>query len=283
MNLRRSKTGNNLREALTRELHAHFGYVSAARAAREVGSDLVADIFIQTAQNELEHARQELAFFGGQKDLKDHLAIAINHEKEATDFYREAAKEAEVEGFQQVADFFNRIALVEDGHAAKFKEILSNLEEDTPLQGRTVNHSALIMSQLMLPEQANPAGFIHGGELMKMMDNAAGVTAARHCHTNVVTARVSEINFLKPVKVGSLVIVNTRITFVHRSSMEVLVEVETEDIAEEQRVRALTAYYTMVSVDDQGRSLEVPPLVVYTEEEDRLFKEGLERYEARKK
>ncbi len=283
MNLRKSKTGKNLQDALNQELRAHFEYIVAADAAQASGHDLVADIFFQTAENEMEHARQERAFMAEEKDVETHLSEAIAHEIEATSFYRKASQEAANEGFAEVADFFARIAGVEDEHCAKFREILADLKEGRSLKGRTVRHSAVTMAQLMLPEQANPAGFVHGGELMKMMDNAAGVAAARHSHTNVVTALVSEINFIRPVKVGALVIINARITFVHRSSMEVRAEVDTEDIGEEKRTRALTAYYTMVSVDDSGRPLEVPPLIVYTEEEQRLQKEGLERYEARKK
>ncbi|HET57986.1 MAG TPA: hypothetical protein ENN35_06040 [Deltaproteobacteria bacterium] len=282
MDLKKSVTEENLQKALTLELHAHFGYITAARAARNAGYDLVSDIFYQTALNELEHATHEFNFLGGDKDVVENLVTAIEHENEATAFYRASSLQAEKEGFHDIAEFFTRIGIVEEGHSAKFREILHDLENNIPLKGRTVKHSALTMAELMLPAQANPAGFVHGGELMKMMDNAAGVAAARHSHTNVVTVLVNDIHFIHPVMVGSLVLINAHITYVRRSSMEVRVEVETEHISEEKRVKALTAYYTMVAVDEQGRPVEVPPLTVYTEEEIRLFKEGQERYEARK-
>jgi len=79
------------------------------------------------------------------------------------------------------------------------------------------------MAQVTLPEQANPTGFVHGGELMKMVDNAAGVVAARHTGEDVVLARVEDIVFHRPVHVGNLVLIDARLTFVHRASMEVRV------------------------------------------------------------
>ena len=73
------------------------------------------------------------------------------------------------------------------------------------MESQTMKHSHSILAQLVLPMQANPAGNVHGGEIMKMMDSAAGVAAQKHAHTNVVTARVDELNFKKPVLVGELV------------------------------------------------------------------------------
>jgi acyl-CoA hydrolase len=82
--------------------------------------------------------------------------------------------------------------------------------------------------------------------------------------------------------VGTLVLVYTKITFVGRTSMEIQIEVQTEDLFTGQRTKALTSYYTMVAVDGEGRPKSVPPLIVYTEEEEKLFNEGMQRYNARK-
>ncbi|OGP62905.1 MAG: acyl-CoA thioesterase [Deltaproteobacteria bacterium RBG_13_49_15] len=139
------------------------------------------------------------------------------------------------------------------------------------------------MAQLMLPHQANLAGYVHGGEIMKIMDNAAGVVAARHAHTNVVTARVDNIFFLKPVRVGDVLLVHASLTFVGHSSMDIRVKVETENIAQEKRQKALTANFIYVSLDKTGKPVEVPPLLITTEEEERLFEEGRKRYEAHKR
>lgn len=282
MDLNGSKTEQNLHKAFELELRAYFEYLFAAKEASSAGFELVADMFHQTAQNEAEHAEHEFNFLGSVKDLKTSVRQAIKHEEEATTFYRQTAGIAEEEGFGEIADFFRRIGKVEETHKIKFMELLQSLEHETPSEGRTVRHSALTMAQLMLPAQANPAGFVHGGELMKLMDNAAGVAAARHSHSYVVTAQVNEIQFLHPVRVGSLVLVHATVTFVSRSSMEVRIEVQSEDLDSEKRITALTAYYTMVAVDSEGRPQTVPPLIIYTEEEERRFAEGQQRYDARK-
>jgi acyl-CoA hydrolase/ferritin len=278
MNLKGTRTEKNLHQAFTHELKAYFEYIFAAKAAAAAGSDLIADIFYQTAANEAEHAEHEFNFLGGVGDIRASTEAAIAHEKISVAFYKETAKVAEEEGFDEIARFFHRISEVEERHKISFDELLQTLDEEEKPKGRTVRHSALIMAQLMLPSQANPAGFVHGGELMKVMDNAAGVTAARHCNSNVVTAQVNEINFYHPVTVGSLVTIRTRITFVSRSSMEVQVELFTENLETEKRLKALTSYYTMVAVDNTGRPIESPQLTLYTEEEQRLFKEGMARY-----
>lgn len=136
------------------------------------------------------------------------------------------------------------------------------------------------MAQLMLPHQANLAGYVHGGEIMKIMDNAAGVVAARHAHTNVVTVRADNIFFLKPVRVGDVLLVHTSLTFVGHSSMDIRVEVETENLAQEKKQKALTANFIYVALDKAGKPTKVPPLLITTEEGERLFEEGRERYEA---
>ncbi len=147
------------------------------------------------------------------------------------------------------------------------------------MEGRTVQHSAITMSQLVLPQQAGRAGFAHGGEIMKLMDTAAGTAALRHAHTDLVTARVDGINFYRPIKIWNLVTINAFLTFVGRSSMEVRVDVFSEDVVKEERVHALSAYFVMVSVDDKGRPAEVPPLIVRSAKEKRLWEQGKQRYE----
>jgi len=150
-------------------------------------------------------------------------------------------------------------------------------KEDT--EGKTVQHSAVTMSELILPHQANQLGNAHGGEIMKLMDSAAGVVALRHAHTAVVTARVDGINFYYPIKVGDLVTVNAFLTFVGHSSMEVQVEVLTEDIIKEKTTHALTAYFIMVALNEQGKPTEVPHLIVSSEKEKELWEKGRRRYE----
>lgn len=146
------------------------------------------------------------------------------------------------------------------------------------MEGRSVSHSAVVMSHAMMPHQANPFGAVHGGEIMKLMDEAAGIVAVKHCHVNVVTARVDGINFFRPIMVGHIVIINAFLTFVSRSTMDVRVEVVDEDIFKEERHHALTAHFIMVAVDNTGKPTEVPPLIISSDAEKRLWDLGKTRY-----
>jgi len=283
MELKGSKTEEVLLKAFSAEVGVSARYRYFADVAMQAGLEQIADLFAATAMNEAEHARHEFEFLGGAGDVVENLGRAIEGEHlEATRFYPEAAETAAAEGFTEIADFFSRMSKVEARHEANYRKLREGLEKGGEFEGRTVSHSAVEMAQVMLPNQANPAGFVHGGELMKLMDNAAGVVAARHCRTNIVTGRVDDIIFRTPVRVGSLVIVHGRLTFNSRSSMEVQVRIEMEDLLAGQKVEALTAYVVMVALDAQGRPTAVPPLIIATEEEERLFSEGEARYQARK-
>ena len=283
MQLEGSKTEQNLRNLLEDELQAYFRYTRMAQSAKEAGQQPVADIFTATAQNEMEHAVHCFQHLGGVKDIQANLKAAIQREnEEATDTYPEAAKVAEQEGFTEIADFFRKMAETENTHQTQFVRILATLEAGEQIKGRTVGYSATYMSQIMLPDQTNPAGNVHGGELMKMMDNAAGVAAARHCNNPVVTAKVDDLQFLVPVKVGNVVIIHSRLVFASRSSMTVRVEVEVEDLYAGKQAHALSANFVMVALKKDGGTLEVPPLIIRTEEERVLFEEARVQYEARK-
>jgi len=149
----------------------------------------------------------------------------------------------------------------------------------TAPEGRTVEHSRVVMAQVFLPQHTGPGGvFVHGGEIMKLMDTAAGLAALRHCRSSVVTLRVEGINFLSPVRVGNYVTVDARLTYASRSSMEIQVTVTTEDVLKEKTWEALTAYFVFVAVNKEGRTQPVPPLIVQSDEERRLFEAGESRY-----
>lgn len=284
MEMKGSRTEEVLRRAFSQEVQTAARYTYFAAAARESGLEQIAEAFEATAQNEAEHARHEFEFLGGAGDIVENLEQAVASEHaEATRFYREAAETAQEEGFTGIADFFTRMRAVEANHEKHFREMIDGLAKGAVFEGRTVGHSAVEMAQVMLPDQANPAGFVHGGELMKMMDNAAGVVSARHCRTNIVTGRVDDIIFHTPVRVGSLVIIRARLIFTSRSSMEVRVKVDMEDLRTGEKSPALTAYFVMVALDAAGKATGVPPLLLNTEEEEKLFNEANARYKARKK
>lgn len=132
----------------------------------------------------------------------------------------------------------------------------------------------LIMNQVMLPSQANVAGNVHGGEIMKLMDTAAGAVAKKYSRCNVVTARVDELQFHLPIFVGALVTLNATVAYVGRTSMEVIVNVEVEDLeSDTEPKRALSSYFTMVALDRNGHPRQVPQLIIETEEEQLLYDE----------
>lgn len=153
-------------------------------------------------------------------------------------------------------------------------------ETNHSLEGRTVDHSVVSMSQVIMPAHTGPGGvFAHGGEIMKLMDTAAGLTALRHAHSSVVTLRVEGINFLHPIRVGNYVTVTAKLTYVSRASMEIQVKVIAEHVLKETEWEALTAYFVFVALGEDGKPREVPPLIVKTDEERKLFDAGLERHQ----
>lgn len=147
---------------------------------------------------------------------------------------------------------------------------------------KSSSESKLVISQVMMPSQANVAGNIHGGEIMKLMDSTAYAAARRYARSNVVTARVDELEFHLPIFIGDLVICTAQVIFAGKSSMEVAVTVEVEDLECEGRKKALSSYFTMVSLDKKGRPNIVPELVLDTPEEKAAFAEGKRRYESYK-
>ncbi len=144
---------------------------------------------------------------------------------------------------------------------------------------KTVAETRSILSDVMLPNQANPAGNVHGGEIMKMMDNCGSVAAMRHARKNCVTARVDELMFYHPIYVGQLVTCEAKLVYVGRTSMEVHVTVQVEDTYGDARQElALSAYFTFVALDENGKPCEVPRLDIQTEEEARAYEEGKNRH-----
>ena len=133
------------------------------------------------------------------------------------------------------------------------------------------------------PSDANPAGNVFGGEILKQIDLIAGLVAQRHCRKNTVTASIDRVNFLKPVYVGNALILNARINYVHRSSMEIEIRVEAEDLMTGVRTLTNTAYVTAVALGSDGKTVEVPPLLLETEDEKKRFEEGEQRMMQRKK
>lgn len=142
----------------------------------------------------------------------------------------------------------------------------------------------LMLNEIMLPGKANWAGNIHGGEIMKMMDSAAFAAASRYCHCNVVTARVDELIFHQPVKVGDLVTCKVKIIFTGNSSMEIKTTISVDDLEEgHSSILVLSAFITMVALDRNGKPSPVPKLEINSRQEAREFAGALKRYQTHKK
>ncbi len=143
--------------------------------------------------------------------------------------------------------------------------------------------SELTLGQVMLPTHSNVAGNVFGGEILKIMDSVAYAVAMKHSESNVVTARIDEIMFHKPIFIGSVVKCNGKVVFTGKSSIEVYITVDVDDIQNRKSCgRALSAYFTMVAVDENNKPKTVPQLELIDEEEKIEFEKGKERYEKRK-
>ncbi len=151
------------------------------------------------------------------------------------------------------------------------------------MEGKTVDQSRIIMTQLMNPQDANHAGNVHGGVIMKLIDTAAAVVAVKHCRRNVVTASIDRLDLLRPVFIGDLVTFKASLNLVGRTSMEIGVRVEAENLRTGEIRKAASAYLTYVALGKDGRPREVPPLILETVEDKRRNCEAKARREARLK
>jgi acyl-CoA hydrolase len=149
------------------------------------------------------------------------------------------------------------------------------------MEEKTVKDSSITLAHVMMPQDANPAGNVHGGVIMKYIDTAAGVVAARHARCNVVTASIERLDFIHPVYVGNVLSLKASLNMVGTSSMEVGVRAETEDILTGKVRHTVSAYLTLVALDADGRPKKVPRLILESEEEKRRNREARRRREVK--
>lgn len=142
---------------------------------------------------------------------------------------------------------------------------------------KCVMDSSVEVIQFMTQADANFAGNVHGGVIMKLIDNTAGIVATRHTGTNVVTASIDRLDFHSPVFVGDLLHVKASINFVGRTSMEVGVRVEAEDVKAGCKRHTASAYLTFISLDENFRPTPVPPISIVTDVDRRRNEEARER------
>lgn len=149
-------------------------------------------------------------------------------------------------------------------------------------EGKRISESRVTLSIMMGPQDTNGLGNVHGGVIMKQVDEAGGLAAMRHAQAPVVTVAVDSMTFMEPIHVGNLVMFHAELTFVGTTSMEVRVEVVKENPLTGERRLSNTAYLVYVALDNNGRPQSVPPLIFETDEETTRAQAAKERQAYRK-
>ncbi len=141
--------------------------------------------------------------------------------------------------------------------------------------------SVSVVSELMMPHQVNNLGHVFGGELLSMVDRAAAVAAMRHSGCPTVTVSIDRVDFREPIYTGELVTCTARVNFVGRTSMEIGVRVEAENLLKGTKRHTNTCFLTFVAIDSKHRPCRVPPLDVSEPDDERRYHEGKRRREVR--
>ena len=154
---------------------------------------------------------------------------------------------------------------------------------NTALAGKKVSASRVTLSQLMQPEHANLLGNVHGGWIMKLVDEAGALACMRHSQQRVVTVAVDQLTFKHPIRIGDLVTLKAEVSFTGNTSMEAEVRVTAENPLTGQITHTNTAYLVYVALDEQGRSVSVPPIIMEDERQKKRLKHAQARQEYRLK
>lgn len=154
---------------------------------------------------------------------------------------------------------------------------------DAQLTPKPASDSQIVLSQAMNPSDANPLGNVHGGVVMKLVDEAGGLAAMRHARRPVVTVAVDSMSFLSPVKVGHLLTLRSAVNWVGHTAIEVGVRVEAENPITGEITHTNSAFAVYVALNDEGHPCPVPPLIVETEDQKRRWDEAEARQELRLK
>ena len=152
---------------------------------------------------------------------------------------------------------------------------------DPRLAGKRAAESQMTLSQQMMPSDANPLGNVHGGHIMKLIDEAGALAAMRHARRPVVTITMDSVSFLSPVRVGHLLSLRGSVNWVGRSALEVGVRVEAENPITGEITHTNSAYAVYVALDDYGKPCSVPPLILESDEDRRRWDEAEARQEIR--
>lgn len=149
------------------------------------------------------------------------------------------------------------------------------------LEPKPVSASRINIAQLMQPEHANNLGNVHGGWIMKLVDEAGALAAMRHANRRCVTVSIDSMTFRQPIRIGDLVLLTAEVTYTGRSSIEAEVQVQAENPITGERTHTNTAYLVYVALDDEGNPTAVPPIRAETEDEQKKLEAGRERQKRR--
>ncbi len=149
------------------------------------------------------------------------------------------------------------------------------------MEGKSVQESKAMIIQQMTQADANLAGNVHGGSIMKLVDSTAGMVAARHASSNVVTASIDRLDFYHPVYIGELLKISASINYAGKTSMEIGARVEAENVMSGEVRHTASAYLTFVALDKNREPKQIPPLVLHSEEEKRRNLAAAERRKIR--
>ena len=147
---------------------------------------------------------------------------------------------------------------------------------------KSKQEKTLYMTRLMTPDMANFSGKVHGGTILKLLDEAAYSCAARYCNTYVVTKSLDQVVFKESITVGDLVTFKCNVNYVGRTSLEIGIRVEAQNLTNKTKYHAISCYFTMVSVNEQGTPQEVPRLELESDTERKLYQAGKMRCDMRR-
>lgn len=141
--------------------------------------------------------------------------------------------------------------------------------------------SRIQLAQMMMPEHANTHGNVHGGWIMKLVDEAGALASTRHAAHRTVTVAIDQMVFRHPIHIGDLVLFNAEVTYAGRTSMEVEVDVIAENPISGEQIHTNAAYLVYVAIDDDGKPTRIPPLMAETPEEQARMDAAVERQQRR--
>ena len=143
---------------------------------------------------------------------------------------------------------------------------------------KTISATLTTTVEAMCPEHANAIGSVHGGTMLKLMDNTSGIAAMRHAGREVVTACVQDVQFVRPIKTGDLIECNALVVYTGSSSMVVRAEIDICDVSDGSRLLAMLGFFVMVARGSDGTVFKVPPIFHENEYEKALYEQGENRY-----